>query len=348
MFQKITITLKSQKWSLAMLVLAIGMFYFSTRTALGEILPIQEKPPQGNAPVDFEKRTAVAQAVVDNKNAVAAAPAINLGVAKVVIPAQIVDFNKDGWVNREDLKIVGDNFGQQGDGIIGDVNGDNEVNIFDLVSVARYYGTDITAALITELSKTELDFLDENYNRVKEALIEIGEPAATRLLQNVVERNSVPFWMVDILINMGDMGDISIGPMIGTLDSIIEKENTNPEVITDLIALLSFTNVIKGERAIPVLMKALELENLEVQATTAWVLGKIGPKSAVAIDKLIEMLSSQDTMVRRSSAWALGEIGDNSPKVREALTRALNDPSSSAHETQEDVREALAKLDHAE
>ena len=64
------------------------------------------------------------------------------GTDKVAL-AQIIprdeDVDDDGFINTKDLVIVGQNFGQSGPGIVGDVNGDGEVNILDLARVAQHF-----------------------------------------------------------------------------------------------------------------------------------------------------------------------------------------------------------------
>ena len=64
------------------------------------------------------------------------------GSDKVVL-AQVVpqneDVNDDGFVNIKDLVLVANEFGESGEGLIGDVNGDGVVNILDLVLVAQHF-----------------------------------------------------------------------------------------------------------------------------------------------------------------------------------------------------------------
>ena len=58
----------------------------------------------------------------------------------------IYDLNQDGIVNLLDLTIVGEMFGQKGDGLSGDINGDGMVNILDLVAVSAHFDDTTTSA----------------------------------------------------------------------------------------------------------------------------------------------------------------------------------------------------------
>ena len=59
----------------------------------------------------------------------------NIGIAQIIPRRE--DVNDDGFVNLEDLAIATRFFGDQGPGIIADVNGDEVVNILDLVQIGR-------------------------------------------------------------------------------------------------------------------------------------------------------------------------------------------------------------------
>jgi hypothetical protein len=50
------------------------------------------------------------------------------------------DVNEDGVVDIQDLVLVGKNFGESGDEIVGDVNADGTVDISDLVIIGRHFG----------------------------------------------------------------------------------------------------------------------------------------------------------------------------------------------------------------
>ena len=63
-------------------------------------------------------------------------------------PKLIGDVNGDDMVNIFDLVIAAGQFGQAGTGLMGDVNGDNSVNIFDLVMVAGNFGKTAAAPML--------------------------------------------------------------------------------------------------------------------------------------------------------------------------------------------------------
>ena len=86
------------------------------------------------------------------------------------------DVNGDNVVNIFDLVIAAGSFGKTGTGIMGDVNGDGGVNIFDLVIVAGNFGKSLVAApsmtakieLTTEQKHhiaSAIDQLESNNNR---------------------------------------------------------------------------------------------------------------------------------------------------------------------------------------
>ena len=88
----------------------------------------------------------------------------------------IGDINEDRTVNIFDLVIAVGSFGKTGDGIMGDINGDGRVNIFDLVIVAGNFGKSLTPApsMITKIELTTkqkhhivsaIDRLESNSNR---------------------------------------------------------------------------------------------------------------------------------------------------------------------------------------
>ena len=96
---------------------------------------------------------------------------VEIPVAKLV-----GDVNGDGSVNIFDLVIAAGSFGKTGSGIMGDVNVDGGVNIFDLVIVAGNFGKSLVAApsMISKIELTTeqkqhiglaIDQLESNSNR---------------------------------------------------------------------------------------------------------------------------------------------------------------------------------------
>ena len=66
----------------------------------------------------------------------------------VTKPKLAGDVNGDNSVNIFDLVIAAGQFGQTGSGLMGDVNSDSSVNIFDLVMVAGNFGKTAAAPML--------------------------------------------------------------------------------------------------------------------------------------------------------------------------------------------------------
>ena len=75
------------------------------------------------------------------------------------------------------------------------------------------------------------------------------------------------------------------------------------------------------ERAVPVLIDALNDDDRTLRAYVAGALGNLGDKRAVP--SLISILGDEDSWVRREAALALGELGDE--RAVDPLINALND-----------------------
>ena len=59
----------------------------------------------------------------------------NIAIAQIVSRRE--DINNDGFINIKDMIIAGRFLGDQGAGILADVNGDEMVNILDLMLIAQ-------------------------------------------------------------------------------------------------------------------------------------------------------------------------------------------------------------------
>ena len=80
------------------------------------------------------------------------------------------DVNGDGNVDILDLVTVASQFGQDGENLSGDVTGDNQVNIFDLVMVASHFGGTLVAP--APLAK-ELVLSDQQNRNIQSSIMEL-------------------------------------------------------------------------------------------------------------------------------------------------------------------------------
>ena len=89
------------------------------------------------------------------------------------------DVNGDNMVNIFDLVIAAGNFGKVGADIMGDVNADGNVNIFDLVMVAGNFGKTAAAPMLLAdpLSARQLSDLarGSNPHRLQQAVIALAQ-----------------------------------------------------------------------------------------------------------------------------------------------------------------------------
>jgi len=87
-------------------------------------------------------------------------------------PSLVGDVNGDNSVNIFDLVIVAGQFGQNGANLSGDVNGDGSVNIFDLVISAGNFGksaVDAAPALLTR----EMTFTTQQKRNIQSAIVQL-------------------------------------------------------------------------------------------------------------------------------------------------------------------------------
>ncbi|MAF65257.1 MAG: hypothetical protein CMJ84_06320 [Planctomycetes bacterium] len=94
-------------------------------------------------------------------------------------PKLMGDVNGDNMVNIFDLVIAAGQFGQTGSGLMGDVNSDSSVNIFDLVMVAGNFGKTAAAPMLLAdpISTRQLSDLarDSNPHRLQQAIIALEQ-----------------------------------------------------------------------------------------------------------------------------------------------------------------------------
>ena len=98
----------------------------------------------------------------------------------VTKPKLAGDVNGDNSVNIFDLVMVAGQFGKSGAGLSGDVNGDSSVNIFDLVMVAGNFGKSAVAAAPNVLAN-KLKFTSQQKRSIQSAIVELeGMPARSQ------------------------------------------------------------------------------------------------------------------------------------------------------------------------
>ena len=87
------------------------------------------------------------------------------------------DVNGDNSVNIFDLVMVASMFGRAGQGLSGDVTVDGLVNIFDLVQVTGYFGKRVLAAAPSLLVE-KLTFTNQQKRHIQSAIVELEEMPA--------------------------------------------------------------------------------------------------------------------------------------------------------------------------
>ena len=87
-------------------------------------------------------------------------------------PSLVGDINGDNSVNIFDLVIMAGQFGQSGANLSGDVNGDGSVNIFDLVISAGNFGKSAVDAAPTLLTR-EMTFTTQQKRNIQSAIVEL-------------------------------------------------------------------------------------------------------------------------------------------------------------------------------
>ena len=98
--------------------------------------------------------------------------------------ALVGDVNRDNSVNIFDLVVVTGQFGKSGTGLSGDVNGDSSVNIFDLVMVAGNFGKSGVAAPAVLANK--LIFTPQQKRHIQSAIVELEDMPARSEAEELV------------------------------------------------------------------------------------------------------------------------------------------------------------------
>ena len=114
-------------------------------------------------------------------------------------PVKLVFFNANGddTVNIFDLVLVGKDFGKSGEGITGDINDDNVVNIFDLVLVGSHFGESYGSAsaapsLSAAIPSLPVKMVAEQFDSRLEVILEISNQQLPGPTPALPTRKGVP------------------------------------------------------------------------------------------------------------------------------------------------------------
>ena len=99
---------------------------------------------------------------------------ITVAAEEATKPKLAGDVNGDNSVNIFDLVMVAGQFGKSGADLSGDVNGDSSVNIFDLVMVAGNFGKSNVAAAPTMIAN-KLTFTTQQKWSIQSAIVELED-----------------------------------------------------------------------------------------------------------------------------------------------------------------------------
>ena len=111
--------------------------------------------------------------------------AVPIQTTVTVIRQLAGDVNGDNQVDLFDLVMVASMFGRAGQGLSGDVNGDDSVNIFDLVIVASNFGKSTAAAAPTLLA-SKLTFTTQQKLSIQSAIVELENMPARSQAEELV------------------------------------------------------------------------------------------------------------------------------------------------------------------
>jgi len=131
---------------------------------------------------------------------------------------------------------------------------------------------------------------------------------------------------------------------------LIDKENTDFNNLSEKLNDKDWMTREKsaqtlgkmGEKAIPILLKAIEDGDSKVRRDAVWLIGKIGKKPPQVVPKLIKLLEDKESQVRWRAAWALGNFSKNAKQAILALKVTLKDKDEN---TRTFSAEALRKIE---
>lgn len=135
------------------------------------------------------------------------------------------------------------------------------------------------------------------YERAREELLTIGQPAVEELIDALNERDEVlSLLAVEVLVQIGD---------VRALPHMIAAMGDEDDQVYEIATWGASTF---GEKATPLLMDALKSENPRLRANAAQALTEIPFLDISAT--MIDLLRDSDAAVRQVALTALGDIGD--------------------------------------
>jgi HEAT repeat protein len=115
---------------------------------------------------------------------------------------------------------------------------------------------------------------------------------------------------------------LDLNPDPEILRPLMEKvmAEASPEALNDILDAVASL----GEKAVPRLIKALEVEAVRPRA--AAIIARIGPPAKEAVQALIKALADKNPETRNEVLFALAAIGPDAKEAVPAIAQALKDP----------------------
>jgi len=204
----------------------------------------------------------------------------------------------------------------------------------------------IAERAVVPLITTLKDQIDSVRANTLEALISIRDARAVESLIEALKDQS-PAIRKKAAFGLGIFGDARtipvLIPVINDPDLSVRLNAITSlgqlkakDAIKMLINALKDTEVEKaahkalieiGKPSVPMLVEALNDQDLAIRRFAPWVLGDI--KDNRAIKPLISIVNDKDDVIRGNAVWALGEIADS--RAVDSLTTALGDTNKDVH-----------------
>jgi HEAT repeat protein len=185
----------------------------------------------------------------------------------------------------------------------------------------------IAVPVLIEMLKDQPGFTssENNYFRdaAAKALAQIGLSAVPALTEALKDEDvNVRAGVSYALGRIGPDAMSAVPQLINTLKNWPKASKLENDYVRDTAAN-ALVNI--GSAAVPKLIEALKMQNVDVRGGAAYALGRIGPRAKAAVPTLIEALKASHEYVRSSAADALGRIGPAAKPAVDALIEALRD-----------------------